>query len=96
MESFKGSLTSRYPAALYLCTIFIIREGEDLSNNWTFEGAKENFRDFPHYYDPTPGCVAFSFEYAHSCEFSNSELRACDGVGMTIGAGCFQTLIQGN
>lgn len=46
MESFKGSLTSRYPAALYLCTIFIIREGEDLSNNWTFEGAKEKIDDW--------------------------------------------------
>jgi hypothetical protein len=46
MESFKGSLTSRYPAALYLCTIFIIREGENLSSNWTFEGAKLKIDDW--------------------------------------------------
>jgi len=61
-----------------------------------FEGAKENFRDFPHYYDPTPGCVAISYEYAYDCEFANSELRACAGVGMTIGLGCTNTRIFGN
>ena len=60
----------------------------------TIEGAKENFRDFPHYYDPTPGCVAITCEYAHDCEFANSELRACGGVGMNIDLGCFQTRIS--
>ncbi|MDP2338403.1 MAG: DUF1349 domain-containing protein [Bacteroidota bacterium] len=61
-----------------------------------FEGAKENFRNFPHYYDVTPGCIAFSFEYASDCELIDSELRACGGLGMTIGLGCFNTRILGN
>lgn len=61
-----------------------------------FEGAKENFRDFPHYYEVTPGCIAFSFEYAYDCEMVDSELRACGGLGMTIGKGCFNTRILGN
>jgi len=60
------------------------------------EGAKETFRDFPHYYDPTPGCVAISLEYAHNCEFAETELRACEGVGMNVGLGCYQTLIFNN
>jgi len=61
-----------------------------------FEGAKENFRDYPHHYEPTPGCIAISYEYASDCEFANSELRACSGVGMSIGQGCFQTRIFKN
>ncbi len=61
-----------------------------------FEGAKENFRDFPHYYEVTPGCIAVSYEYASDCELVNSELRACGGLGMAIGFGCFNTRILGN
>ncbi|NLP10480.1 right-handed parallel beta-helix repeat-containing protein, partial [bacterium] len=64
--------------------------------NLIFEGAKENFRTFPHHYEATPGCIAVSFEYAHDCEFANSELRACGGVGMEIGFGCCQTRVFGN
>ncbi len=64
--------------------------------NLIFEGAKENFRDFPHHYEATPGCVAVSFEYSHDCEFANSELRACGGLGMEIGYGCYQTRVFGN
>ena len=62
----------------------------------TFEGAKENFRDYPHYYDPTPGCVAVTWEYAYECEFAHSELRACSGVGMNVGLGCYKTRIFEN
>jgi len=62
----------------------------------TFEGAKENYRDFPHYYDPSPGSVAIICEYAHNCEFAESELRACEGVGMRINTGCYQTRIFNN
>jgi regulation of enolase protein 1 (concanavalin A-like superfamily) len=62
----------------------------------TLEGAKENFRDYPHYYDPTPGCVAVTWEYAQECEFAQSELRACSGVGMNIGLGCYKTQIFEN
>lgn len=61
-----------------------------------FEGAKENFRNYPHHYEPTPGCIAISYEYTSDCEFANSELRACSGVGMSIGQGCFQTRIFRN
>ncbi|MEI2723018.1 MAG: right-handed parallel beta-helix repeat-containing protein [Verrucomicrobiota bacterium] len=61
-----------------------------------WEGAKENFRDFPHHYEPTPGCVAVNWEYALDCEFANSELRACGGVGMAVGLGCFNLRIFGN
>jgi regulation of enolase protein 1 (concanavalin A-like superfamily) len=61
-----------------------------------FEGAKENFRNFPHYYDPTPGCIAITYEYANDCEFANSQLRACGGVGMAVGAGCFSMRIFKN
>ena len=61
-----------------------------------FEGAKETFRDYPHHYEATPGCIALSFEYAHDCEFAESELRACGGLGMEIGVGCYQTRIFGN
>jgi regulation of enolase protein 1 (concanavalin A-like superfamily) len=61
-----------------------------------FEGAKENFRNFPHYYDATPGCVAITFEYAYQCEFAQSELRACFGVGMYISPGCYQMRVFDN
>lgn len=61
-----------------------------------FEGAKENFRKYPHYYDPTPGCIAFTWDYASDCEFANSTLRACGGVGMTVGVGCVNTRIFGD
>ena len=45
VDSFKGELTSRYPAAYYICTLFIIREGEDL-NTWSFEQANEKIDDW--------------------------------------------------
>lgn len=45
LQSFKGSLTSRYPAAYYICTLFIIREGEDLAA-WSFELADEKINDW--------------------------------------------------
>ncbi len=61
-----------------------------------FEGAKENFRNYPHYYDPTPGCIAVTYEFATDCEFARSELRACGGVGMSIGLGCVNTRIFEN
>ena len=54
-----------------------------------FEGAKENFRNFPHHYDATEGCTAITYEYATDCEFAYSQLRACGGVGMAVGGGCY-------
>lgn len=44
-KSFKGELTNRYPAAYYLCTLFIIREGEDLQE-WNFEAANKKIDDW--------------------------------------------------
>ena len=61
-----------------------------------FEGAKENFRNFPHHYDPTPGCTAISYDFATDCEFANSELRACGGLGMAIGSGCYGIRVFNN
>ena len=45
LDSFKGEFTSRYPAAYYICTLFIIREGEDL-NGWSFDQADEKINDW--------------------------------------------------
>jgi len=45
LDSFKGELTSRYPAAYYICTLFIIKEGEDLSG-WSFEQADNKINDW--------------------------------------------------
>ena len=55
----------------------------------TFEGAKENFRNYPHHYEPTQGCVAITYDFATDCEFAHSELHACGGVGMSVGTGCY-------
>jgi hypothetical protein len=45
VDSFKGELTSRYPAAYYICTLFIIKKDEDL-NTWNFEMANEKIDDW--------------------------------------------------
>ena len=41
----KGELTSRYPSAYYICTLFITRENEDLSK-WDFELADKKIDDW--------------------------------------------------
>jgi regulation of enolase protein 1 (concanavalin A-like superfamily) len=61
-----------------------------------FEGAKENFRNYPHHYEPTEGCTAITYEYATDCEFAYSQLRACGGVGMSIGGGCYGVRVFNN
>ena len=61
-----------------------------------FEGAKENFRNYPHHYEPTVGCIAVTYEYSSDCEFAYSELRACGGMGMAIGTGCLSTRVFRN
>ena len=61
-----------------------------------FEGTKENFRNFPHHYDPTPGCIAITYDFATDCEFAYSGLRACGGVGMSVGSGCYGMRIFNN
>jgi regulation of enolase protein 1 (concanavalin A-like superfamily) len=49
----------------------------------TFEGA-------------TPKSSAISFEFAHACEFVDSEIRSCSGTGLYIHKGCYQTRILNN
>ena len=39
---------------------------------------------------------AVSFEYAHACEFADGEIRSCNGTGLTIKQGCYQTKILKN
>lgn len=45
VDSFKGEFTSKYPIAYYLCTLFIIKEGEDLTT-WSFEQADNKIADW--------------------------------------------------
>ena len=45
LDSFKGELTSRYPMAFYLCTLFFIKEGEDLKT-WDFKLADDKINDW--------------------------------------------------
>jgi len=61
-----------------------------------FEGAKDNFRNYPHHYDPTPGCIAITCENTADLELAETELRACGGVGMSVGQGCLNTRIFRN
>lgn len=44
-DSFKGEFTSKYPAALYLCTLFVIKEDEDLSK-WSWDLANQKINDW--------------------------------------------------
>ena len=61
-----------------------------------FEGAKENFRNYPHHYENTEGCIGVTYEYATDCEFAYSQLRACGGVGMLVGGGCYGVRVFNN
>ena len=45
VDSFKGTNTSRFPAAYYFCTLFIIAEKEDLSE-WSFKMADKKIDDW--------------------------------------------------
>ncbi|TSA37370.1 MAG: DUF1349 domain-containing protein [Porphyromonadaceae bacterium] len=49
----------------------------------TFEGA-------------TAGNSAISYEYTHACEFAGGEVRSCNGTGISIKQGCYQTRILDN
>lgn len=49
----------------------------------TFEGA-------------TAGNAGINFEFAHACELVESEVRSCNGTGLSIKQGCFQTKIIDN
>ena len=45
---------------------------------------------------PAASNSALSFEFAHSCEFNGGEVRSCQGTGITIKKGCYQTRIMNN
>lgn len=49
----------------------------------TFEGA-------------TAGESAISYEFAHACEFVGGEVRSCNGTGISVKKGCYQTRILNN
>jgi hypothetical protein len=44
----------------------------------------------------TQGQSAVSYEFAHACEFSENNVRSCNGTGLTIKQGCYQTRILRN
>jgi len=39
------------------------------------------------------GNNAISYEFAHACEFADGEVRSCNGTGIAIMKGCYQTRI---
>ena len=41
----------------------------------------------------TPSNTAISYEFAHACEFVDGEVRSCNGTGILINTGCYQTQI---
>lgn len=45
-DAFKGEFTSMYPAGLYICTLFIVYEDEDLAEDWTWDSANEKIKDW--------------------------------------------------
>ncbi len=45
-DSFKGEFTAMYPAGLYICTLFVVAEGEDLAEDWTWENANLKIADW--------------------------------------------------
>ena len=43
-----------------------------------------------------PGNNAITLEYAHAFELANSEIRSCEGAGIRLNKGCYQTRIFKN
>jgi hypothetical protein len=46
VDSLKKNMEYYYPQALYICTMFILKEGEDLAAPWTYETQKEKIKDW--------------------------------------------------
>ena len=44
----------------------------------------------------TSGSTAISFEFAHACELTGSVIHSCNGTGVSVRAGCYQTRILDN
>jgi len=44
----------------------------------------------------TAGNSAVSFRFAHGCEMVGGEIQSCDGTGISIREGCYQTRILNN
>jgi hypothetical protein len=40
-----------------------------------------------------PSNTAISYEFAHACEFADGEVRSCNGLGILVKTGCYQTRI---
>ncbi|MFA5816641.1 MAG: right-handed parallel beta-helix repeat-containing protein [Bacteroidales bacterium] len=73
----------------------------------TFEGAMTGNSAISYNYDgvdgstgiaeaSTAGNSAISYEFAHACEFVGGEVRSCNGTGISIKKGCYQTRILNN
>jgi len=45
-DSFKGEFTKMYPPGLYICTLFVVAENEDLAEDCTWESANEKIKDW--------------------------------------------------
>ena len=45
---------------------------------------------------PVASNSAITLEFAHACEFADSEVRSCNGTGITVKKGCYQTRILNN
>ena len=45
---------------------------------------------------PAASNSAVSFEFAHACEFVDGEIRSCNGTGISVKQGCYQTQILRN
>ena len=45
---------------------------------------------------PAASNSAVSFEFAHACEFVGGEIRSCNGTGIAVKQGCYQTQILRN
>ncbi len=45
---------------------------------------------------PASSNSAVSFEFAHACEFVDGEIRSCNGTGISVKQGCYQTRMLKN
>ena len=45
---------------------------------------------------PAASNSAVSFKFAHACEFVDGEIRSCNGTGISVKQGCYQTQILRN
>lgn len=46
LDSLKQNIEYYYPQALYMCTMFVIKEGEDLAAPWLYKEAQKKIEDW--------------------------------------------------